>query len=386
MKIVHCCLAMFYIDDYAYQENILPRIHQRQGHAVAILASTETYIDNRTLGYVAPRSYKTKDGIPITRLPYTRTLPPAIVRKLRIYRGLYPAIEALAPDVVFLHGCQFVSIRDIASYAKRHPLVRIYVDGHADLINSARTWISRHVLHGLVYRYCAKAIEPCTRKFYGVLPLRVEFFQKIYGIPAAKTELLVLGAEDAAERLLRQAETRSRVRRELGLSEDAFVVVSGGKLDRRKNIHLLLQIIRELNRENIKMILFGVPNEEMRDELSRLSDHTCIRYVGWSSTERVYDYLMASDLGVFPGTHSILWEQSVGVGLPCIFKKWEGMQHVDVGGNCLFLERGDPSELAGAIVRLCEDKNLFAVMKGIARNKGVKLFSYEEIARKAISD
>jgi hypothetical protein len=123
MKIVHCCLAAFYIDDYGYQENILPRLHQRQGHAVAILASTETYIDSRTLGYVAPRSYKTKDGIPITRLPYTRALPHAIVRRLRIYRGLYPAVEALAPDVLFLHNCQFVSIRDIASYAKRHPQV-----------------------------------------------------------------------------------------------------------------------------------------------------------------------------------------------------------------------------------------------------------------------
>ena len=49
MKVLHCCLAAFYIDDYGYQENILPKMHKIQGHQVKIVSSTETYIDNQTL-------------------------------------------------------------------------------------------------------------------------------------------------------------------------------------------------------------------------------------------------------------------------------------------------------------------------------------------------
>ena len=64
MKILHCCLAAFYIDDYGYQENILPKIHKKQGHQVEILASTETYLNNSELGYIKPKSYRTKDNIP----------------------------------------------------------------------------------------------------------------------------------------------------------------------------------------------------------------------------------------------------------------------------------------------------------------------------------
>ena len=49
MKILHCCLAAFYIDNYGYQENILPKIHQIHGHEVKIVASTETFIDDKNL-------------------------------------------------------------------------------------------------------------------------------------------------------------------------------------------------------------------------------------------------------------------------------------------------------------------------------------------------
>ena len=60
---------------------------------------------------------------------------------------------------------------------------------------------------------------------------------------------------------------------------------------------------------------------------------------------------MASDLCAFPGTHSVLWEQACACGLPGVFRDWEGMHHVDVGGNAVFLK--DAS--AEGIKRLLSD-------------------------------
>ena len=74
MKVLHCCLAAFYIDRYGYQENILPKIHKADGHKVEILASTENYIDKRKLGYVKPGSYMNENGIKVTRLSYINFL------------------------------------------------------------------------------------------------------------------------------------------------------------------------------------------------------------------------------------------------------------------------------------------------------------------------
>jgi 1,2-diacylglycerol 3-alpha-glucosyltransferase len=55
MKILHCCLSCFYIDNYNYQENMLVREHVRAGHEVLVLASTENYNNQGQLSYSAPR-------------------------------------------------------------------------------------------------------------------------------------------------------------------------------------------------------------------------------------------------------------------------------------------------------------------------------------------
>ena len=39
MKIVHLCLSAFFIDNYSYQENMLPKYHVKMGHKVTVIAS-----------------------------------------------------------------------------------------------------------------------------------------------------------------------------------------------------------------------------------------------------------------------------------------------------------------------------------------------------------
>lgn len=384
MRILHCCLAAFYIDNYSYQENILPRMHKLQGHEVAILASTETYIDNSKLAYVKPSSYHTTDGIPISRVPYNRWLPHFLRKKLRIYEGISTLVKNFNPDIIFLHDCQFISITEIASYAKKHKNVRIYVDGHTDFINSARGWLSKNILHGIIYKWCAKKIEPFTIKFYGTLPLRVDFFVNFYGIPRKKTELLIFGADHTMVDLSMKNEICKKIRKQLEINESDFVIITGGKIDNRKNIHVLMRAVKELQKNNIKLIVFGRPNKEMKYEIEELAKNKNIRYIGWIPSEKAYDYFLAADLGFFPGTHSVLWEQAVGVGLPCVFKKWIGIQHVDLNGNCLIINSASLDEIKQCILTLYEDIDKLESMKKIAEDKGVSEFSYYEIAKRAI--
>ncbi len=46
MEILHLCLGNYFVDGYGYQENIITKMHKRQGHEVLIVASTETIVDN----------------------------------------------------------------------------------------------------------------------------------------------------------------------------------------------------------------------------------------------------------------------------------------------------------------------------------------------------
>ncbi len=386
MRILHCCLANYYIDNYGYQENILPIYHYKLGNEVAIIASTETYIDNIKLGYVKPSRYYTKEGIPIIRLGYKRILPRFIMRKLRLYKGLKNVLYSFKPDIIFLHNIQFCDIGLVRKYVIKNPEVKIFADSHADFVNSARGWVSRKILHGIIYKHCAKVIEPLTTKFYGTLPIRNSFLINVYNISEDKIDLLPLGLDDEKIDFSNRDTIRGTIRLELDIDTDDFVVISGGKLNKQKNIHLLIKAIIEIQNCKIKLILFGSLNEDLEKEIDRYKKSEQIKYIGWINADEVYKYFFASDLAVFPGTHSVLWEQAVGLGLPCVFKKWKEIDHIDLNGNCLFLENDSAEEIKQKILQLYDDRILFNKLKLVAEEKGVSYFSYKRIAQKTISD
>ena len=70
MKILHCCLSCFYNENYNYQENFLPRYNKLDGNDVMIIASTETFTNNNSLGFCEPIDYLNEDGIRVVRVPY----------------------------------------------------------------------------------------------------------------------------------------------------------------------------------------------------------------------------------------------------------------------------------------------------------------------------
>ena len=384
MKILHCCLAAFYIDNYGYQENILPKMHQIQGHDVSIVASTETYVNNTDIGYAKPSSYFTKEQIPITRIPYIKCIPQVLSRKLRIYSGLKKIIEDVQPEIIFIHGVQFLGILTIVNFVKRNKNVIVYADGHTDFINSAKNWISRNILHKVIYRFCAKKIDPYTKYFYGVLPLRSQFFEKVYKISPRKIKLLPLGADDSLFDITQKNVIKKEFRYKHQIKLDDKVIVSGGKIDKRKNIILLIKAIKSISNPNIKLVLFGSITKDIKNEIENLINDSRIKFLGWQPTEKIYDILLSADLGCFPGTHSVLWEQSIGTGLPCIFKKWEGIEHVDIGGNCILLEEVNIQSLKETIEMVFTNIGYYNEMKTISENIGSKYFSYSEIAKRAI--
>lgn len=383
-KIVHLCLGNFYIDNYGYQENMLPKYHVLQGHEVTVIASLLSFDgDGRLTVLPKPSVYESADRYQVIRINYRKPWG-KLSRFLRCYEGVYELLEQEKPEIIFIHNCQFLDIRNVVRYVKRHPDIQVFADNHGDYVNSATNWFSKHILHRFLWRKCARQLLPYVNKFYGVLPLRCRFLEEMYDIPASKIELLVMGVDDASVRFDEREHVRQRVRQELNLSPQDFVLITGGKIDKKKNIHLLMKAVTELDLENLKLIVFGNVSPDMKQEIEALSTHTGIRNIGWVSSAQVFDYYFAADLAVFPGTHSVLWEQAVGCGLPAVFKYWEGMTHVDLQGNCCFLYKDSAEEMKEVIGRICSDRSLYEEMKKAAAERGQREFAYSKIAREAI--
>lgn len=382
-KVLHCCLACFYIDNYGYQENILPKMHKKLGYDVKILASTETYVENKQLGYVEPKTYFNEDNIEVTRVPYIKWLPAKLVRKLRIYKGVKKFLNSYQPDIIFVHDLQFLSIRQIVKYAKKKN-VKIYVDCHADYVNSGRSFVSMNILHKFIYKKCAKKIIPYAEKFYGTLPVRCDFLNEVYGVPKDKIELLVMGVDDSKFAYEDKGIIREETRGALGISKDTFLIVTGGKIDANKNIHILAQSINKISNPKIKLVVFGSLADDMKEEFDKYKENDNILYVGWKNQDEINNILLSGDLAIFPGTHSVLWENAVGCGLPCIFKKWDGINHVNVKDNCILLEEINQKILKDVILELFNDKEKYNFLLNNSEKYARVAFSYLEIAKRSI--
>lgn len=388
MRIAHICLSAFYIDGYGYQENILPRVHKKMGHVVEIIASTETYVSSLKLGYLKPSTYLNEDDIQVHRLAYTKWIPKILRPKIRSYKGLRQKLEAFKPDLIFLHDIQFWDILVIREYALKYG-IPVHADSHTDFINSARGFVSRYLLHGLFYRSLIRFADPTIRRYFPTLPARADFMHQVYGLSREKMELLPFGFDDTSVIGLDRDSIRQKVRDAQGVAESETVLITGGKLDLRKNIHLLIKTFSELRQagqlDNVHLFVFGKPNPEVEVELSKLSIDKNVHLLGWFDAKELYKIFWASDAAIFPGTHSVVWEEAIAHGLPCVFHRWKGMEHLDLGGNAMFIGRGDEKTISQVLLELvAEDAALIKRMEKEAAKNGPEFFSFSRIALKAI--
>ena len=384
MKIVHLCLGAFYPDNYSYQENMLPKFHKQQGHEVEVIASLETFDEHgNPVYYPNAKIYLNEYGIKVTRLLFRK--PVSTYKKLKRYVGLYDALVSANPQLIFIHNCQFLDIDIVCRYLKQHKEVNVYVDNHADFSNSATNALSRTVLHGIIWRRCAQSINPYTKKFYGVLPARVDFLTEVYKLPKEKCELLVMGADDELVEAASKQSVRKDIRGKYNIAQDDFLVMTGGKIDAFKTQTLLLmEAVHKIDNPKLKLIVFGSVTEELMDRVKTLADGVKVQYIGWVDAKDSYQYFASSDLVVFPGRHSVFWEQVVAQGIPMLVKDWEGTHHVDVGGNVDFLHDDSVDEIEKKLLDLINHPDKYEKMKHVAMEKGRTEFLYSEIAKRSI--
>lgn len=381
MKILHLCISNFFMDSFSYQENLLTKYHAKMGHEVTVIASLEVIGKNGKFTYLdKTEEYVNEDGVRIIRIGYKGPII-KIGKILRHYDRLYQAIERVAPDIIFTHNIASVDMHQIVRYARRHSDVRLYADNHEDYINSQGNRIVKYLWQPFLWRPFAKELEPYLTKCYGVTPMRCRFLQEVYHINPDIIEFLPMGIDDEAipaDRTL----TRQHVREELGIRPDQFLIITGGKIDKLKNTDILLQALRILSDDKVALVICGKIMPEMEALTGIIDSSPNVRYLGWCNAERVMQCMAAADMACFPGTHSTLWEQAVGMGLPAIFKRWPEMEHVNVNGNSLFVKGEDAQELADVIKSMVFTDQYNRISK-LAEEASAS-FRYSDIAKKAV--
>lgn len=384
MKVLHIILSCFYVEGLGYQENILPKYHRIMGNDVVILTSTfpNSYLGDKR--FMSSNDYVNDDGIHVIKVVRKKIIGFGERRLFNDYYNVYEKLEVIKPDIIFIHGLTSLADYDIARYLKKNRNVKAFADQHGDFYNAPINKLKYQIANAFVWKPAIHRMDRYIEKYWGTTPWRCKYLHDVFGISKAKIGLLVMGGDDQYIHLDKAAEIRDDIRKKLGFSKESFVIATGGKIDSTKNIDILMQAIKEIDDDKLKLLVFGKPNAEMQPIIGKLSKEKNIVNIGWVDANKVYDYFIASDLVAFPGTHSVLWEQACACGVPGLYKFWEGMTHVNVNGSAIFLRTVTTDTLKGAIQKIYTDHVKYDEMKKAAMIYGTRVFSYKQIAKIAI--
>lgn len=385
-RILHVCLACFYYDKMSYQENMLIKKHIEFGYKVSVVSFCKDMINGEVV-VRKPGLYYGQFGEPIYRLETKQVkglkrLNP-FSRLSNYHIGLNNVLDNFNPNIIFVHGPQTKNVYEIIEYKRKHPNVIVFADNHTDDINSKRdTKYLKYFLRNVVYGKFARDLSKIVKTFWGTTPARCDFLIKKYHVKRERVGFLPTGVDET--KLSSQGKKDGQVLlNKYGISDRNFIIVSGGKFDKYKNIVPLVDSYDEIRKkyDNVVLVLFGTLDKKYLEYIQNKK----IVYLGWLDGASIVNVLMNSNLSVFIGGHSTIWEESIAIGLPGIFMKYEGFEHINFNDNVLFIEQNEKGTILPALDSLLSNKDKYNILKNNALSDRRKQFFYSNIAKKAIS-
>lgn len=380
MRILHLMLSCFYIDNYNYQENILPRINKKMGHDVRIIASTETFINGK-LGYLESSKYLNEDNIEVVRLSYRKTLPHFIMRRIREYIGLYEEIEKFKPDVILSHGVPFKDIQTVVKYKKNNPYIKLFLDSHEASHNSALNWISDNILHKCLYRKYLRNVHQYVEKIFYIEPDSKRFITEKYHIPENKLEYWPLGGEliNDDEKL----KNKKEVFKQLNITKDKIIFTHSGKFDKRKRTEELLSAFSMVKDDRFVMLIVGVFLEDIEEKVKKIIDNDSrIMFLGWKKGDELIKILCATDVYCQPGSVSATLQNGMCCSCAVMTYPHEGYQVFLSSESCFFVETED--DMRRVFEKISVDTSVLDAIKKQSYKIATEILDYNVIAGRYI--
>lgn len=157
---------------------------------------------------------------------------------------------------------------------------------------------------------------------------------------------------------------KNRVRKELGLSENALVIISVGGCSHVKRHHDMIKAL-SIIRQKYNNVFYlhlgeGVTLEEEVNMAKSLNVSNNVRFCG--NQQNVRKYLIASDIYVMPSRYEgipITTIEAMACGIPAVLYSVAGLRDFNSESEqrALLIEE-DVEKLASAIMQLYEDKRL----------------------------
>ncbi len=176
-------------------------------------------------------------------------------------------------------------------------------------------------------------------------------------------------------------------RKDLNLSDDDFILITCGRLIKRKAIDVIIRALAKIESDKFRLLILGDGPEKQNLEnlVSELNIGDRVTFFGFVDEIKKYQYLSTADVFSLASLHEgfgIVYMEAMFCGLPIICSDTGGqtdfLKHRE---NALIIKVGDINTCRDAILELHKNKKLY--MKLSKKNKEkVKDFYAKSIAER----
>lgn len=209
--------------------------------------------------------------------------------------------------------------------------------------------LTKKILFCLSKIVIASYAEKRTEVFFAKTRSLAKILSLSYGVSQDKFHIIPLGADPELFKFSHEA--RVSVRKKLGISEDDVVVVYSGKINYPKRLHILIEALAPIIRENpkVKLLIVGKGDARYIAFLRKLLiDMNIIENVifhPWVDRKTLNSFYSASDIGVWPGLSSTSIIDAASNSLPLIIARYPVESYAVVNGNGFMFEIDNVKEL-----------------------------------------
>lgn len=279
-------------------------------------------------------------------VPFERS--PLKKENLTAYHQVKRIIREGGYDIIHCHTPVGAAVARLAARKVRKNGTKVIYTAHG-----FHFFKGASLVNWLVYFPVEWLLSPLTDV---LITINREDYDRAKRLLRAKRIVYIPGVGIDTARFRGNAEKGAALRRELGIPEEATVLLSVGDLNKNKNHRAVLEALAGMENRNLHYVVCGRgPLKEELEAFARekgLGDR--VRFMGYRNDIPAF-YAMA-DIFVFPSFReglSVSVMEAMASGLPVVCSRIRGnTDMVEDGVNGYLMEPGNPDSIAGALRRL----------------------------------
>ena len=303
---------------------------------------------------------------------------PASLTNLKGYRDMKKVISSGMYDIIWTNEPVMGVVTRLAAREARKKGTKVLYMVHGFHFYKGAPWVNWMVYYPVerwASRFCDEIVA-INKEDYG----RAKSFH-------AREVRYIHGIGINTERL-QNRERQSDIRKELGLMQEDFLILSIGELTKRKNQQVMIQALSRIKNARVHYLICGKGN--LLADLQKLSREkeleNQVHFLGYRKD--VVDICSQADIFALPSLQeglSVASLEAMYCGLPIIISDIRGVRdYLTNGKNGFICETWNVNEYVTAINKLMKNKRL-RIQMGENNKKAVLPYCLDSVKKEVLS-